>query len=183
MIIGLTGAKRAGKDTVAKHLARLYGFRRVAYADAIKSIMLDLNPFVAENLRLADLVSSIGWEAAKTYPEVRRLLQELGVSVRLHTHANVWLDVVEDTLGEAALRGRRIVVTDVRFPNEVEQIRRHRGVIVRINRPGLERDAASRHISERALDDLEPDYTLDNSGTLDDLHLAVRALGAYYDLD
>lgn len=45
ILIGLTGRKRSGKDTVAGFL-REEGFDRVAFGDPIKEILANLNPYV-----------------------------------------------------------------------------------------------------------------------------------------
>lgn len=171
MIVGLIGAKRSGKDTLAGRLVSSYGFERVAYADALKGAAYDMNPYLgADGLRLADLVDSIGWEAAKASLEVRRFLQALGVAMRDHVHRDIWTNVVRDRLEAAREYGTNIVVTDVRFPNEAEQIKEYGGIIVRIIRPTLTRDTADAHISERALDDYQPDYTVHNDSTLEALY-------------
>lgn len=61
-----------------------------------------------------------------------------------------------------------MVVTDVRFPNEVRLIRERGGQIVRVERPGLPQ--TDLHISETALDALVADYPVLNDGTVSDLH-------------
>lgn len=168
MILGIIGAKRSGKDTFASRLVANHEFTRVAYADALKGAAYDMNPYLgADGLRLAELVDSIGWEAAKSNSEVRRLLQALGVAMRDNVSESVWTDVVGDALSAAASTGGRVVVTDVRFPNEVDQVRAVGGAIVRIIRPRVDRDAADLHVSERALDNTRSDFTVYNDSSLD----------------
>lgn len=45
ILIGLTGRKRSGKDTVGQFL-QTAGFERVAFGDPVKRILADLNPYV-----------------------------------------------------------------------------------------------------------------------------------------
>jgi hypothetical protein len=52
--------------------------------------------------------------------------------------------------------------TDLRFPDEANAVRDMGGLIVRIERPGLEAIAASGHASETALDAIKPDLTIVN---------------------
>lgn len=185
-VIGLMGAKRAGKDTVAARLASPHGYKRIAHADALKRAAYLLNPLVdGGGLRLADLVDSVGWEAAKSRPEVRRTLQRMGQAIRASIDEDVWARVLDEQLRDAAWFGGTpfedryppVVISDVRLPNEVMQVRYYGGVIVRVGRPSLgdpTDDPLDQHISERALDDYEDyDYTLINDGTVEDLHKAT----------
>ena len=82
MIIGLTGYARSGKDSVAKVLVDHYGFIRLAFADPIRDLLLEVNPILDKGNRLSSLVDEYGWDIAKAQPEVRRLLQTLGVGAR-----------------------------------------------------------------------------------------------------
>lgn len=88
MNIGLIGRARAGKDTVGAWLTENRGYERVAFADPLKAAALKLNPITevdatGEYYRLASDVSEFGWERTKDEtPEVRRILQELGASIR-----------------------------------------------------------------------------------------------------
>jgi len=63
------------------------------------------------------------------------------------------------------------IVTDVRFPNEVEAIKKAGGTVIRIDRINNPHPT-SNHISETALDHL-PFPTIINHGTIDNLKEVV----------
>lgn len=176
MLIGLVGKKRAGKDSFASRLTSAHGFVRYAFADPLKALMLDLDPFIdAEHIRpgvrLSEVVGEIGWEQAKEIPEVRRLLQAHGDAARRHIGEDVWLSATM----EAVLREPRpVVVTDVRYPNEASAIEAQGGTLVRIVRPG--RQDNDNHITETALDGWRTAFVVLNSGTLDELYRHADAI-------
>lgn len=176
-VLGIVGAKRAGKDTVASVLVTDLSFHRLAFADALKAIAYDLDPLLWANPseRLAQLVDEDGWEAAKNWPAVRTLLQRLGVAVRDHVHPDAWVSIVARQIDENPFT--HYVVTDVRFPNEVEAIRSRGGQIVRVRRPEVEAESiADTHVSERLWQEVEPDVEVWNDGTVDDLRREVLGL-------
>lgn len=199
VLIGLSGKKRAGKDTVAAYLVEKYGFTRVAFADPLREVALKVDPIIgaevdpqgsaaygyggevhdiatAEPVHLSDVVSQRGWEAAKDHcvygPEVRRILQRMGVGVR-DLDPDFWLRVAAEKIGVMMDARRNVVVTDVRFPNEADYIKRH-GFLIRVIRPGL--DHADTHESETALDDYPHDAYLINDGSVQDLRDQVDCL-------
>jgi hypothetical protein len=177
LIIGLMGQKRSGKDTFAERLVAEHGFVRLAFADALKKVALDIDPLIEPggHLRLSTMVEAAGWEAAKTKPEVRRFLQELGLAVRRNIHEDEWVDIVFAELRRQRVRGKDVVITDVRFPNEANDIQiQSDGFIVRIDRPGLRDDDA--HVSEHAWREIWPDAVVTNSGSVEDLHVHADAL-------
>ncbi|OAV62841.1 deoxynucleotide monophosphate kinase family protein [Enteractinococcus helveticum] len=45
-LIGLTGLKRSGKDATAYRLTSRHGYVRIAFAEPVKGILADLNPYV-----------------------------------------------------------------------------------------------------------------------------------------
>lgn len=126
-IVGIAGYAGSGKDRAADCLVAL-GYERRGFADALKR-----------------LAGAIGWDGRKDDPG-RALLQNLGVGARDILGADVWVDALMRDLPA------RVVITDVRFPNEVAAIRDHGGVVVRIWRPGVQ--PARGHVSETALDDV-----------------------------
>ena len=180
MLIGLVGKKRAGKDSFASRLTSAHGFVRYAFADPLKALMLELDPFVdstidierdTRGVRLSEVIAEIGWEGAKEIPEVRRLLQAHGDAARRHIGEDVWLSA---TMEKVLREPRPVVVTDVRYPNEADAIEAHGGTLVRIIRTG--RQDNDNHITETALDDRRTPYVVLNSGTLGDLYGYADAL-------
>lgn len=136
MLIGLTGYAQHGKDTVAAALVEDFGYTRVAFADPLKQLAYEVNPWVlgeeeGEQVRLAWLVDELGWEGAKANPEVRRVLQVLGTAARTIIGPNVWVDAADLKVQQAP---GPVVISDVRFPNEAEYIHRYSGQLWRIQR-------------------------------------------------
>ncbi len=96
--------------------------------------------------------------------EVRRLLQVMGTEVgRKLIHEDVWVWRLFNEIAE----GERIVIPDVRFPNEARMIESQGGEVWRINRHN--HAAVNDHISEHALDNHMFKRAIYNDGTLDDL--------------
>lgn len=175
MIIGLAGAAGCGKDTVADVLVAEHGFRRIAFADPLRAMVLTLDPFIPDGRanwdvsRLSDLVDEFGWDTAKrNFPEVRRLLQVFGTEViRGFVGTNFWVDYA---LKQMAEEPGDWVVTDCRFPNEADAIINfcNQGWVVQIVRPGLE-PLPGAHASEAGVPEELVDFRLNNDGTLVDL--------------
>lgn len=169
MLIGLTGYAQSGKDTVANLLVENYGYTRIAFADPIRELLYRLNPetmSAAGSLRLQSLVDDYGWDVAKQVPEVRRLLQELGVGARKIIDESVWV-----TTALRAHAGDKVVFTDVRFENEAVIIKLMGGQIWRVKRLGV--SAVNDHISESELDGYKVDQIFVNNGSVDDLKMLL----------
>ena len=174
MIIGLSGYARSGKDTVAGMLMGLHGYEQVAFADKIRELLYEMDPLVMHNymdFRLQDIVDSKTWEVAKTeFPEVRRLLQDLGVGARKLFSEDFWVyQVLSDVVPQD-----KLVISDVRFENEAQCIKAFGGQIWRINRPGVE--AANDHVSEHQLNDWDFDAVIENDGDMPELMGKIKAL-------
>ena len=164
MIIGLSGYARSGKDTVAELLVLNYEFKRVAFADGIRQALLALNPILHDGTRLNETVQMYGWDVAKAKDEVRRLLQVMGTEVgRKLIHEDVWVWRLFNSIDD----NERIVIPDVRFPNEARMIEDRGGEVWRINRHN--HAAINDHVSEHALDNHMFKRAIYNDGSLDDL--------------
>ena len=170
MIIGLSGYARSGKDEVAKILVEDYGYKRVAFADKIRELLLETNPQVRDGFRIKNVVSAYGWDEAKVlFPEVRRLLQDLGVGARKTFGEWFW---IEQAMRKVSFADN-VVVTDVRFTNEADFIKKYDdSQIWRIKRSGIE--AVNSHVSEHDMDGYPVDKILKNEGTLEELQTIVR---------
>ena len=95
-----------------------------------------------------------------------KLLQVVGTDIfRRHIHEDAWVWVVESRIARYKSMGIPWIVTDVRFPNEIEMIRRQRGFVVRIEAPTLTEGTRDHtHPSETACDHIElPTFNNDRS--------------------
>lgn len=173
-IIGLSGYGRSGKDTVASFLVER-GFTRLAFADILREALYVLNPYLPTSggkfVRLADYVDEFGWEVAKKNDQVRLYIQRIGSDVgRDLIHKDIWVDSLFDRMS----LDTKYVISDVRFFNEANRVRRHGGQMWRINRPGC--GPVNGHYSEIVLDEYNFDHVIDNSGSEKDLEDKVLDL-------
>jgi hypothetical protein len=172
-ILGLSGWARNGKDTVADHLISKYGYERISFAAPMKEALYRLNPKITINnvvstpIRIG--VDIYGWDDLKTHgPEVRELLQRFGTEVgREMFGEDFWVNAAIDSIED----GSRVVVSDVRYPNEADAIKKLGGEVWRVVRPGF--GAANGHASEHALNNYKFDYILDNNSGMELLYDSV----------
>lgn len=187
-IIGLIGKKRSGKDTFGGELVNAAGFTRVAFADPLRQAALALDPFVGRpalpgelapqrDVRLSEVIGTIGWEKAKDFvPEVRRTLEAFGTDSIRALDDSFWVRMAVEKIQET---NGPVVVTDVRFPNEADKIRELGGLVVRIIRTGQE-DAPGTHQCETALDNYREDLTFYNCRGVEEFTALARDFAATF---
>lgn len=168
-IIGLTGYAQSGKDTFASILVEKYGYSRIAFADKIRDFLYGVNPMVACSPTgyLQDLVNLVGWDKAKQEPQVRRLLQDLGISARDLISEDIWVTAALSSVS----KDQRVVITDVRFENEAAMIKSMGGQLWRVKRSGV--GPVNDHVSESEMDGYKVDQIFVNNGTLEDLEVLI----------
>lgn len=117
-------------------------------------------------------------EATSEILTPRLVLQLLGTEGgRDVIHPNIWVNATLGDLKETD----HVIVTDVRFPNEVEGIKRKGGKVVKIIRPSVV--STSTHPSETSLNNYTDwDYVIVNDGTLDDLEKKVLEMLIKFDI-
>lgn len=179
ILIGLTGRARSGKTTAAEHLARTYLLEQYAFADPLRDGLMaifNLDPTDFEGDRKEQ---PLGWLDCSP----RQLMQSMGTEWARNTvHPDVWVKLAEQNLeymtkALGAVLG--FVVSDVRFENEADLIRRRGGTVIHILRPNAL--AVNPHISEAGITANSADLTLPNYGTvegflrsLDEVFLMIR---------
>lgn len=165
------------------HLKGAVVSERFATEDQAEARVMDLTRLnKGENVYLASRESL-------TY---RMLMQEVGTDLfRDKLHPNTWINAMfadykmvhsrgEHWQGHAITMGSKEpdhypdwVITDTRFPNEAERIKREGGLVFRINRPRELRNPDPRienHASEISLDTYTGfDAIIENDGTLGQL--------------
>lgn len=177
-LIGLAGYARVGKDTVGAILTEEFGYERRAFADKLRELAWRVDP------ALGQLVQEHGYEGVKTMPVsgpwMRELLVALGAGAREVLGGEVWLDAClpakHGVVRRNWLAQNKIVVTDVRYPNEAQRVIDLGGQVWYIIRPevGPANDEEARSIS--ALLHQCSVRALVNDGPLESLHWRVRGL-------
>ena len=175
-LIGLSGRRGSGKDTVARILQELQPQRRWqirSFGDSIKSVCAALTgeavgPYYSQKGKA---------EIVPTFRRTRgEMLQQVGQALR-DWEPLVWVDAFFAGLPADAF----VLVPDIRFPNEADPIRTRGGLMLRVEGDPLQqRGDGTRddnHPSETAMDDY-PHFaaTLHNTGSRNDLTRQVREL-------
>lgn len=124
--------------------------------------------FVAANQELQNV-------AGQTALTVRRILQWWGTEYRRAQDSDYWTKAWGRKVETLDLDELHVLVDDVRFMNELQVIREHGGLIVKVERPGF--DGANNHASETSLDDYHAwDGILLNDGSLTEFEEKAVAL-------
>jgi hypothetical protein len=176
-VYGFAGAAGSGKDTAAKYLIEHHGFVRVAFADRLKSMLLvglGLNP--ADYDTPEKKSAMIPWLGC-TY---RKAAQTLGTEWgRLHINLDLWPMLALRDVEVALQNHPGVVITDVRFPNEQQALRRIGAQLIHIVRPELSSSLSGTeqaHISEKALEVLPGDEIVFNDSLVGRLHEEMHRL-------
>lgn len=181
LLIGLTGRARSGKSTAAEHLVGTYLLEHYAFADPLRDGLMaifNLDPTDFEGDRKEQ---PLAWLDRSP----RQLMQSMGTEWARNTvHPDVWVKLAEqnlDYMTKALGAVLGFVVSDVRFENEADLIRRRGGTVIHIFRPDAQ--AVNPHVSEAGVAADKDDLTLTNYGTvdeflrsLDEVFLMVRRL-------
>lgn len=202
MIIGVCGFIGSGKDTVADYLQNFHEFRRESFAATLKDAVAavfgwdrtllegrtkearewreQVDPWWAERLAMPTLTP-------------RWVLQYWGTEVcRRAFHDDIWIASLENKLRTSK---DNVVISDCRFPNEIEAIRNAGGKIVWVQRGELpdwydvavaanqghnwavqELKMRKIHASETAWVGTNFDSVIDNNSTIDDLYAQTKLL-------
>lgn len=176
-LIGLySPAMQSGKSTVSKYLSENAGFIVVKFADPLKEMigtllchMIGLNECVndyIEGNKKEVVIKPFGVTA-------RNLMQTLGTEWgRKAVYENFWVDITVNRIKEELAFGNKVVVEDMRFPNEFDAVKAFGGETWKIERPSAVYTGG--HASEGALNNNTFDATFVNQGTIEDLHRLVH---------
>lgn len=190
MLIGIVGLIGSGKDTVAQRFVDKHGFRRDSFARSLKDAVAAMFNWDREMLE-GNTTQSREWRekpdafwSKKFGKDVtpRWVLQYFGTEVmRENMHDAIWID---SCLGR--YNGKATVISDTRFPNEVDQIRSRGGKIIRVKK-GADPEWFTNyvegniqptgvHSSEYVWARSDFDHVIENNGTIEELYSKIDDL-------
>ncbi len=201
-IFGICGYESSGKDTVGDYLIRHYDFKKDSFAKPLKDTVAAIFGWSREMME-GQHSESRKWREepdefwsgilGKTVTP-RWAMQNLGTDIlRNHLHTDIWVHSLKRRI---ELDTNDVVLTDARFPNEIQAIRDLGGKIIRVMRgaePPWAVDATMAnkniehykdkmnnhwkiHSSEWAWLNEKFDFIIDNNKTLGDLYEQVDAI-------
>lgn len=170
MLVGFAGVKRVGKDVVAAHLVDHHAFTRYAFAAPLKDLCARMFGLTRDQVdgHAKDIV------VPKYGMSPRRIMQLVGTDCVRTIAPDFWTDAFDAWLTSRSPVGS-VVVSDVRFQNEVDLIHARGGLVFLLTRQCC--DTCDRHVSERASSLTGLDGVIRNDSSTADLCRAVdRAL-------
>jgi hypothetical protein len=176
MLIGLTGAAGAGKDTVANILIKEFDqvnkpVAQIAFADTLKEMMCVLLSCTRE--KLEDRLFKESPHPILGGKTPRYAMQTIGTEWgRNMIDSEIWTNATKAKINELIELGifSAVVTTDVRFDNEARLIQELGGVVIGIERPNNPLAIGSQHASECGVSkDLIDEFFLNDAEGIDAL--------------
>lgn len=205
MIVGISGFINSGKNTVASILTEKYNFRQDSFAASLKdacAMIFDWPRAMVEGdtneSRQWREQPDIWWAEKLNIPEFspRLALQLIGTDIlRNHFNEGIWFLSLENRARKNP--DRHVVISDVRFPNEIKFIQDHGGIMIKVNRgqnpiwyetallansgnsiakEAMTKTYSDAHFSEWAWVGSKFDFEINNDRTLNDLNTQVEEI-------
>ncbi len=171
-IIGIAGPARSGKDEVTRILWRDHGFWQLRFAGPVKDMLMagfGLTRDEVDGASKDEIHPRLG-------VSVRRLMQTLGTDWgRKMIGEDLWIKRLDANVQLLRRAGHKpIVITDVRYENEADYVRRHGGAIWHVHRK-VPANVVRLHDSEAGIAMLPgTDSFIDNSAGLEQLADQVK---------
>ncbi|CAH6421339.1 Kinase [uncultured virus] len=177
MIIGILGEKSSGKDTCADYLVNDFNFKKEIIAKPLKKVLKILFNFSDEQLYgdSKELIDA-NWGNSP-----RVILQYLGTDIFRkdiqkilpNIKDNFWINKIYHKYKFD--KDTKMVISDVRFQNEVDVIHSMGGKILKIKRRSLNNN--DNHESEKYIDLIDNyDFLLENDGTKEELYAKINEI-------
>lgn len=176
VLIGLLGTKGSGKSTGANYLVSKFGFIEKSFADCLKKICQELFLFSDDqlygtqeqketpdprwfNCSPRSAMQFIGTDLLRN--QMEQIMPGIGKNIFTH-HFRIWYH--EQIKNNPDIN---VVISDVRFQNEVDFIHELGGIVIKIHRPDIE--SSDNHQSEKEnLTICNYDYHIENNKTVCD---------------
>ena len=185
-LIGLVGRKGSGKDTAAQGLLEDRRWVKVSLAEPLRKVVKTMFLLTDEDCDDCDRkeqpgplgvsyrrgMQAVGTELVRN--QLQKVLPEIGTE-------GFWIQHMRRKVEQLWQEGKRVVITDVRFEDEADAIIELGGLLVFVDRPGM--DKSDGHASETGVDVIVAKYRapdmlvrLENNSTVDTLQTRLSDL-------
>lgn len=172
MKIAIAGLAGSGKDTIARHLVKKYGAAQVSFSDPLKDAVSALFGLprhllqgdTPESRKFRETVDPFWSEKLKRQVTPRTLLQEFGTDLIREKYCQELF--VHATLRKIEALEGPVCISDVRFQNELDALRRNGFIVFRVLRKNVK---AQDHASENGIKDFGTCVTIENNGSVEQL--------------
>lgn len=191
LLIGLTGAAGAGKDTVADILGTQRGFVKLSFADALRAEVcaaynVPLSYLTERDTKEHPISALALWNCAD--PEFvrvmssqcriaprspRQIMQWWGTEYRRTQYTHYWISRTAIEIHRLRDRGFSVVVDAVRFADEAALFRGEGCALWQVTRPDLT-DTEGQHASAVTGAEFAPNCVIENDACLAALANSVR---------
>lgn len=196
-IIAVIGASGSGKSTAAQHLVDRHGYTRIRFAQPLKEMLMTLGLTREQVDGPQELRNQPADILCGRSP--RYAVQKLGTEWRDMIDKQLWARITRKRVSDLIASGvTKIVIDDMRFAHEAEMFREIGCQIIAVRRPCVEPTPRQRffahlpvskltralallifdihlpHISEIEWFKIEPDVTIQNTGTLAALYRKLK---------
>jgi hypothetical protein len=167
---------RQGKSTLAGLLEEKYEFTRISFADPGRVMLKSLATVVGADWE--KMLVDRDWVDPKLSFSYRQgmttLLHEWG---RLQINYDIWVSLTSRVIEKLVDTGKeKIVIDDLRYPNEEAMVSKRGGKIIQVERPGMVyAESIMGHASESQT--VSADYTIRNLREPVEMLLQLEILG------
>lgn len=187
-IIGIIGCVGSGKDTCGDYLINHYKFKKTAYAKKVKDVASIVFGWDRDMMEGSTKESREWREQVDPFWGLspRAVMQKIGTEMfREHIDKDVW---IKSVVKEVTSSTDNYVITDCRFENEVEAIKKLGGKVLYVERGevpdwAVEAKEGKSCRSDIHVSDWNPymlskyaDYMISNNRTLEDLYQKINEI-------
>jgi hypothetical protein len=181
ILIGIVGEIGSGKTTVAEYLIEKYKFNEYHFASPLKQIALAMGFTQTQvygnqeqkleknehwGISAREFLQKIGTDFG------RNILPDMIPNMNMGDSGSPWIRLFEIQWNKICKENEypTLIVSDCRFPNEVDSIKERGGYIIKISRPAEPREGAEhKHTSETGISSLYHDVFIVNDDTKEQL--------------
>jgi dephospho-CoA kinase len=178
-LICIIGNIGVGKSTVAE-IFKQNDYVELTFAEPVKQIGLilefeqeELYGSQEKKLKLNDFWGVSGREFMQQFA-TNIMRNELPKHINMNMdNKTIWVRLCQKKINNLLKQNKKIIVSDGRFPDEINMIKEMGGIIIKIVRNN---NYDIHHESESYISKLNADIIIDNNGNIDELHKIISLI-------